>query len=399
MELVEPKVYTVSTVNRYIKMVFEKDNFLNTINIMGEISNFKAHYSGHLYFNLKDENSNIKCVMFKTSAMYLKFKPQDGMKVIIAGSISAYERDGVYQVYCTSIFPVGLGELYKKYEELKNKLEKEGLFDDERKKKIPFLPNRVGIITSKTGAVVQDIINVSTRRYERANLLIYPASVQGENVASTVISGIEYFNNKKNVDVIIIARGGGSYEDLFGFNDEVLAYAIAKSEIPIVSAVGHETDFTICDFVSDLRAPTPSAAAELVYPEYSEIIYKLKQNTLKLETCIRYLIERKKKYIDVLKASKIEKKPLDIIKTYKLQIYSSLNKLENYSKLNLEKNKSKCYNLIGILDTLSPLKTLSRGYSVVQNVDKKIVKSVNQVKSGDNLQITLSDGNITAVAD
>lgn len=396
MQNVEPKVYTVSTVNRYIKMVFEKDNFLNTINIMGEISNFKAHYSGHLYFNLKDEASNIKCVMFKGYATRNKIQPKDGMKVIISGSISAFERDGTYQVYCTSIFPVGEGELYKKYEMLKKKLEAEGLFDSAKKKKIPFLPKRVGVITSRTGAVIQDIINVSTRRYKNVNLLIYPASVQGANVADTVISGIRTFNRLKNVDVIIIARGGGSYEDLFGFNDERLAREIYNSEIPIVSAVGHETDFTICDFVADLRAPTPSAAAELVYPEYSEIVYKITQNRLKLQANVRKCLEKKKRYVELLKASKLEKKPLDLINNDRIIIDSSIQKLENCCKLLLEKNKAKCGSLCSRLDALSPLKTLMRGYSVVENVDNKVIKSVNDVNKEDKISIILNDGKISA---
>ena len=396
MESVEPKVYTVSSVNRYIKMVFEKDNFLNTINIMGEITNFKAHYSGHLYFTLKDETSNIKCVMFKSSAMYLKFKPQDGMKVIISGSINVFERDGTYQVYCTSIFPVGLGELYARYEKLKKKLEEEGLYDESHKKKIPYLPKIVGVITSKTGSVIQDIINVSSRRFKNVNLLIYPASVQGENVSKTVSMGIQTFNKLKNVDVIIIARGGGSFEDLFGFNDEALAREIYKSEIPVVSAVGHETDFTICDFVSDLRAPTPSAAAELVYPSYEDVLYKIKQNRLRLNSNIKKCLDKKKRYIEVLKASKIEKKPLDLINKYRLIIDSSMSKIESSCKLNLEKNKTKCVTLITKLDTLSPLKTLSRGYSVVQNVDKKVIKSVKDVKSGQDINITLCDGIVDA---
>lgn len=396
MQNVEPKVYTVSTVNRYIKMVFEKDNFLNTINIMGEISNFKAHYSGHLYFNLKDEASNIKCVMFKGYATRNKIQPKDGMKVIISGSIGAFERDGTYQVYCTSIFPVGEGELYKKYEMLKKKLEAEGLFDNTKKKKIPFLPKRVGVITSRTGAVIQDIINVSTRRYKNVNLLVYPASVQGANVADTVISGIRTFNRLKNVDVIIIARGGGSYEDLFGFNDEGLAREVYNSEIPIVSAVGHETDFTICDFVADLRAPTPSAAAELVYPEYSEIVYKITQNRLKLQANVRKCLEKKKKYVEILKASKLEKKPLDLINNDRIIIDSSIQKLENCCKLLLEKNKAKSGSLCSRLDALSPLKTLMRGYSVVENVDNKVVKSVNDVNKEDKISIILNDGKISA---
>ena len=233
----EGRVYSVTQLNKFIKMVFEKNTVLFNLSIRGEITNFKAHYTGHLYFTLKDETSSIKCVMFKSNASNLKFDIADGMKVVVTGQVAVYEANGTYQIYCRNIEPEGLGELYLKYEQLKEKLEKEGLFDEARKKKIPFLPDRVGIITSKTGAVIKDIINVSTRRFDKVNLLIYPAATQGVDVPSTVISGLKYFNTMKNVDVIIIARGGGSFEDLFGFNDEMLARKIYESEIPVVSAV------------------------------------------------------------------------------------------------------------------------------------------------------------------
>lgn len=396
MESIEPKVYTVSSVNRYIKMVFEKDNFLSTINVIGEISNFKAHYSGHLYFNLKDENSNIKCVMFKGNATYMKLSLKDGMKVIVSGSVAAYERDGIYQVYVTSVFEVGTGELHKKYEQLKSKLEKEGLFSDEHKKKIPFLPNRVGIITSSTGAVIRDIINVSTRRFDKVNLLLYPASVQGVNTAPTVIEGIKTFNRLNNVDVIIIARGGGSFEDLFGFNDENLAYEIYNSKIPIVSAVGHETDYTICDFVSDLRAPTPSAAAELVYPNYSDLVFKINQLRLSIEAKVKRNIEKKKKYVELLEASKIEKRPIELLEKNKILIDNYINTMESIIRSKYEKENLRLNGLISNLDSLSPLKILNRGYSVVSNDKNKVIKSTNDVANGENINITLCDGKILA---
>lgn len=303
----EEKVFNVSQVNKYVKMLIDSDAFLNNINITGEITNFKAHYTGHFYFTLKDENSSIKCVMFKSAAQLVKFKPEDGMKVVISGQINVFERDGVYQIYCRTMKQAGLGELYIAYEKLKKRLQDEGLFDEIYKKKIPFLPDRVGVITSKTGAVIKDIINVSTRRYNDVNLLIYPAAVQGVNVAKTVISGIKTFNKLNNVDVIIIARGGGSFEDLFGFNDENLAREIFNSKIPIVSAVGHETDFTICDFVSDLRAPTPSAAAELVYPKKSDILTKISTDRNRNILAMNGYINRKKEYLKELKLRNLKK--------------------------------------------------------------------------------------------
>lgn len=393
----DEKVFNVSQVNKYVKMIFASDAFLNNINISGEITNFKAHYTGHFYFTLKDENSTIKCVMFKTNAMNVDFKPEDGMKVVINGQINVFERDGVYQVYCKSMKKEGLGELYLAYEKLKKKLETEGLFDDINKKKIPFLPNRVGIITSKTGAVIKDIINVSTRRYPNVNLLLYPAAVQGVNVANTVIAGIKTFNELNNVDVIIIARGGGSFEDLFGFNDEMLARTIYNSKIPIVSAVGHETDFTICDFVSDLRAPTPSAAAELVYPKYTDILTKISTDKNRNILAVNRYINIKKEYLERIKASKLEKVPYDTINSYRINIDRNITLAKNSMDMKIEKYKTVCIKNIAKIDALSPLKTLVRGYSVVQNDKGQVIKSVSEAKKDDNLKVTLHDGKIDVI--
>ena len=396
MRQLENKIYSVSEVNKYIKMVFDKDTFLNNITIRGEITNFKAHYTGHFYFTLKDESATIKCVMFKSAADNVKFKVADGMKVVITGQINVFERDGVYQIYCRTMTPEGLGELYLAYEQLKAKLEKEGLFDMSHKKKLPFLPKRVGVITSKTGAVVRDIINVTTRRYPNVNLLVYPAAVQGVNVASTVISGLETFNRLENVDVIIIARGGGSFEDLFGFNDESLARKIFESKIPVISAVGHETDFTICDFVSDLRAPTPSAAAELVYPQYSDIVNTILVDKNRTIKAMQNYILLKKEYVKRLKAAKLEKVPLDMINTYRLNIDRDIKNSYNILRLMIERYKSKCIEHVTKIDALSPLKTLVRGYSVTETEDGKLVKSVNDIKSDDKINIILTDGKIKA---
>ena len=391
------KVYTVSQINKYVKMLFDKDNFLNNITVSGEITNFKAHYTGHFYFTLKDDTSTIKCVMFKSAASLVKFKPQDGMKVVITGQISVFERDGAYQIYCRTMTKEGLGDLYLAYEQLKKKLELEGLFKPEYKKKIPFLPNRVGVITSKTGAVIRDIINVSTRRYDKVNLLVYPAAVQGVNVSSTVINGIRTFNKLNNVDVIIIARGGGSFEDLFGFNDEDLAREIFASKIPIVSAVGHETDFTICDFVSDLRAPTPSAAAELVYPRYIDIMNRIVLSKKRNLNAIKNYIDRRKQYVERLKASKLEKVPLDMINKYRMTIDSYIKDGYNTLNLKVEKYRAKMVQAITKIDALSPLKTLTRGYCVVENEQRQVIKSVKDVKKDDKLNITLNDGKINVM--
>ena len=276
---------------------------------------------------MKDEASIIKCVMFKSAAQNLKVKLQDGSAVVVMGTVSVYDVGGTYQVYVKSVTLDGIGELFAKYEELKKKLEAEGLFNPMYQKKIPFMPSRVGVITSPTGAVIRDIINVSTRRFSKPNLLLFPSAVQGEMVASTVISGLRYFNKTNSVDVIIIARGGGSFEDLFGFNDENLAREIFASNIPVVSAVGHETDFTICDFVSDLRAPTPSAAAELVYPSEMEIISKLDTLNLRLKTSIVNIISRRKQYLESVTKGRLEKTPQDMVAKYRLVTDNIENRL------------------------------------------------------------------------
>ncbi|MEG0873271.1 MAG: exodeoxyribonuclease VII large subunit [Clostridia bacterium] len=394
------KIYSVSQLNRYVKMIFDRDAFLGNVNIRGEITNFKAHYTGHFYFTLKDDTSTVKCVMFKGNASLVKFKPTDGMKVVISGQVNVFERDGVYQIYCKEMTPEGLGELYLAYEQLKQKLSNEGLFRPEVKKSIPYLPRRVGVITSRTGAVVKDIINVSTRRFPKADLLIYPAAVQGVNVSSTVIAGLDLFNNRDDIDVIIIARGGGSFEDLFGFNDETLARKIFESKIPIISAVGHETDFTICDFVADLRAPTPSAAAELVYPKYSDLVNKILIDKNRLINATSNFVQRKKDYIIAIKATKLEKGPLDEINRYRMTIDNMINNSYNKISLKQEKYKANSMQAIAKLDALSPLKTLTRGYCVVNcKASGKLLKSVKDVKKLDNLEITLLDGKIHTVVE
>ena len=255
-----PAPISVKELNLYIKDLVDRDGFLNNVYVKGEISNLKKHYTGHWYFTLKDKDSLIKCVCFKSYTPNVKFDPEDGMQVVVLGTCAVYERDGIYQIYVKGMEQEGLGDLYQKFEELKEKLSKLGMFDEEHKKGIPMLPKSIGVVTSKTGSVIRDIINVTTRRFPSVNIKLYPAAVQGAGAAETICEGIDYFNKEKNVDVIIIARGGGSLEDLWPFNEEITAHAIYNSEIPIISAVGHETDFTIADFVADLRAPTPSAA-------------------------------------------------------------------------------------------------------------------------------------------
>lgn len=387
-----PEPLKVSELNGYIKNIIDGDEMLANVYIKGEISNFKRHYSGHLYFTLKDETSLIKCVMFKSYTNYLNFEPKDGMSVVILGSVSVFERDGVYQVYAKGMEPEGVGALYKAYEKLKAKLSEEGLFDEAHKKPIPILPRAIGVVTSKTGAVIRDIINVTTRRLPNVNIILYPAAVQGEGAAQTIVNGIKYFNKAKNVDTIIIGRGGGSLEDLWPFNEEITARAIYESEIPIISAVGHETDFTIADFVADLRAPTPSAAGELAVPDIIEVRWKLENINKRLANSLRKKVENMRIKYDNLKNSRALKNPYDALRQKMIVCDNLYKNIENNFSLKVKDRHIKLVGLIGRLENLSPLKTILRGYSIVENLDGKVIKSVNDLNKDDEVSIRLNDG-------
>ena len=387
---------TVTELNLYVKNKVAEDEYLNNVYVSGEISNFKHHYSGHMYFTLKDENSLIKCVMFKSYTATLNFVPKDGMKVAVLGTVSVYERDGIYQIYAKAMQEDGVGALYEEYEKLKKKLELEGLFDESHKKKIPFMPKVVGVLTSNTGAVIRDIINVSTRRNPNVNIKLLPVPVQGEGAGIKIAKAIKQMNELKLADVLIIGRGGGSLEDLWPFNEEVVARAIYESEIPIVSAVGHETDFTIADFVADLRAPTPSAAAELVVSDIFDV-----KNTLDIyENRLKILLKRKTEVMrlrfEKVMASRVYKDPLKRINDKYLEVDKFTKEIENLGKNKLQKVKSEFSNVIAKLDTLSPLKTLVRGYSITEK-DGKVVSSSNDLKSGDCLNLRFIDGSKEAV--
>ena len=388
--------YSVTEVNRYIKKILSNDFILSNILVKGEISNFKNHSSGHLYFSLKDENAVIKCVMFRMEASQVKFKLEDGMKVIISGYVSAYERDGQYQLYCDSIVLDGVGDLYVAYEKLKEKLEKEGLFDESRKKKLPLLSESVAVITSKTGAVLRDIVNVSLRRYPNAHIKLLPASVQGEDAYKEIVRAIELVNEKKLADVIIVGRGGGSIEDLWNFNREEVAYAIYKSEIPVVSAVGHQTDFTIADFVADLRAPTPSAAAELVFPDITELNYKINAYKKNLKTLLLAALNLRKKQLSSLKNSYIMKRPLEIVNKRSCELDNYQKELVKLTNDMVKAKKKDFGEIVCKLDVLSPLKTLTRGYSIVRSEDKLIVNA-DDVKVGDKVNVKLKNGEFDAI--
>lgn len=391
-----PTPLTVSQLNNYIKTLVDRDEFLNNVYIKGEISNFKRHYTGHLYFTLKDGDSLIKCVMFKTYTSYLKFEPQDGMAVLILGTVAVYERDGVYQIYAKGMEADGLGALHVAYEQLKEKLESKGMFDEKYKKPIPTLPRAIGVVTSKTGSVIKDIINVTTRRFPNVNIKIFPAAVQGEGAAETIVAGIKYFNEVKNVDTIIIARGGGSLEDLWPFNEEITANAIFESNIPIISAVGHETDFTIADFVADLRAPTPSAAGELAVPDINEINWKLANIKRNLVTLLNKKTEVMSQRYKRIMNSTVFKNPTNGIKQRAMAVDAYAQRLESAIQLKNKNVKINLTKLISKLDGLSPLKTLSRGYSVIQDKENKVVKSVKDLKIGDQITLVLTDGDVNA---
>ena len=383
---------TVTDLNKYIKSKIDSDEMLNNVLVKGEISNFKNHYTGHMYFTLKDENSLIKCVMFKTYTTHLSFMPKDGMKVIILGSVSVFERDGVYQVYAKAMKQDGLGSLYEAYEKLKAKLSGEGLFDESHKKKIPFMPKTIGVLTSNTGAVIRDIINVSTRRNPNVHIRLYPVPVQGAGAAEKIAEGIEFMNKNNLADVLIIGRGGGSLEDLWPFNEEVVARAIYNSKIPIISAVGHETDFTIADFVADLRAPTPSAAAELAVANIDDVKSTLFLYNTRYKNALKKKLQLMRLSYEKCMARQAFKNPTQKINEQYIVIDMKVKAMQNKIQLKLKEERTKFIKQVSKLDTLSPLKTLARGYSIVTDSSNKIIKSVKDLKEDQNINIRLADG-------
>ncbi len=391
---------TVTDLNKYIKDKIDGDEMLNNVLVKGEISNFKNHYTGHMYFTLKDENSLIKCVMFKSYTTHLSFMPKDGMKVMVLGSVAVFERDGVYQIYAKAMKEDGLGSLYTAYEELKKKLEREGLFAEEHKKKIPFMPKTIGVLTSNTGAVIRDIINVSTRRNPGVHIRLYPVPVQGPGAAEKIAEGIKFMNENKLADVLIIGRGGGSLEDLWPFNEEIVARAIYDSELPIISAVGHETDFTIADFVADLRAPTPSAAAELAVANIDDVRETLKLYNNRYKVALKKKIELMRLSYEKCMARPAYKNPTQKINEQYMVIGMKVKALQNSMMLKLKEAKTSFVKETAKLDSLSPLKTLTRGYSIVTKQESgKVIKSVDDLNSGEKVNLRLSDGQKTATID
>ncbi|MCB2308035.1 exodeoxyribonuclease VII large subunit [Clostridium estertheticum] len=386
------KVITVTALNGYIKKVIDSDFILNNANVKGELSNVKLHSSGHIYFSLKDEFGKVNCVMFKSQAQKLVIIPRDGMNVIIRGRVSVYEKGGAYQVYCDSMETDGEGQLFLAFQNLKDKLQKLGLFDEEHKKILPSFPRRIGIVTSQTGAAVKDIINVATRRNANVNMLIYPALVQGVSASTEIEQGIKYFNNSKNVDLIILARGGGSIEELWAFNEENLAYAIYNSKIPIITGIGHETDFTIADFVCDHRAPTPSSAAEIAVRNLKDLNNEIKSFRELLLRYVEFKFTKEYNKISLLSKTLKVNNPLNFIVNQYTHI-DSLRENLNYkfnAKISMEKQKLSKLN--ALMNAHNPLNVLNRGYAVLQTHENEVISEINILRNIKDVKIILKDG-------
>lgn len=390
------RIVTVGEVNNYIKRKLDSDVNLSSICIRGEISNFKHHYSGHMYMSLKDATGAIKAVMFRSGASGLKFVPKDGMSVLAVGRISVYERDGAYQLYIDTMVPDGIGQLYAAYEQLKADLESKGYFNPEHKKPIPRYPKVIGVITASTGAAVRDIINVITRRCPSVEIKIYPAQVQGMGASESICKGIELFNSDNMADVLIVGRGGGSIEDLWAFNEKNVAMAIYNSHIPIISAVGHETDFTIADFVADLRAPTPSAAAELATPDIAELRSFLSTCNIRLVSALSALEQSKRQRLSLCLASGVMRNPLSVTEG-KIQYADELaRRLKDAYSKRLEEMSSGLYENSYKLTALNPVNVLTRGFAVARK-GEKVIKKVSDVTCGDEIRLTVTDGDIECI--
>lgn len=411
------KYITVTQLTRYIKYKIDNDVNLNEVFLRGEISNFKAHSRGHYYFTLKDENSRINAIMFASSTKKLKFVPQDGMKVLVTGKISVFEANGAYQIYVNDMLEDGIGNLYIAFEQLKKKLELEGLFDPLKKKKIPKIPRRIGVVTAPTGAAIKDIISTIKRRWPLAEIYLFPALVQGEEAAPDIVKQIKFSENF-SLDTLIVGRGGGSIEDLWPFNEEIVARAIYECPIPVISAVGHEIDFTIADFVADLRAPTPTGAAEMAVPQISDVMTYLNQLEIRLNTVITNKVKGYKERLKNIKNRNVLINPVviyqakdmlfdSIMERLKYSISSLVNTKEkelinvknSYILKNpyqiLDRKANRYLQLVSKLETLSPLLTLQRGYSITR-LNNKVVTSVRKLKKDDILEIEYSDGSIKA---
>lgn len=391
----ERQALSVTQLNEYLKMVIEGDRVLSNVFVRGEISNFKLYSSGHAYFTLKDDAGQLKSVMFRSYFSRLPFLPEDGMRVIAHGRVSVYESSGQYQLYVDDIQPDGAGSLAMRFEQLKRKLAAEGLFDESRKRPLPPMPKRIGVITSPSGAAVHDIINVLGRRFPAAEMILYPSEVQGAQAPAQLISGVEFFSMTGLVDVIILGRGGGSAEDLWAFNDEYLARAVASCAVPIISAVGHESDFTICDFVADRRAPTPSAAAEIAVPDMGEILRSLASVRAGWQATMQRRITQERRVLSQLTASRVFGRPEQLLDDFRVCLDEREANLNRGMEQTLLKRKQSTASLAGKLQALNPLSILARGYATVSR-DGAPVTSVKQISDNDTLDIRMADGSLRA---
>lgn len=393
------QVISITQINDYIRSILDKDALLASVAVKGEISNYKIYPSGHHYFTLKDEAASLKCVMFRGNAVKLRFQPENGMKIIAMGRISVYPRDGAYQLYCTAMALDGIGDLHAAFEQLKVKLAAQGLFDPARKKPLPKYPGTIGIITSSAGAAIHDMLRILRKRYPLSRVRLLPVRVQGSEAPTEIVAAIDYANYYKLADLLIVGRGGGSIEDLWAFNDEGVAYAIARSVIPVISAVGHEPDVTISDYVADLRAATPSNAAELAVPDAEALRQTMDTMLSAMQTSVIKQLRASRRYLDTLSASSALQSPTRYVALRRESINSLLLRLSSAQQRNLNMKRQRFISLTAKLDAMSPLKVLSRGYAMVRNTDGGVIKSVSQVKSGDKANIALSDGTIKVTID
>ena len=395
----ERQVLSISQVNEYIRSLMDNDALLAGVAVKGEVSNYKVYPSGHHYFTLKDEGASLKCVMFRSSAVRLRFKIENGMKIIAVGKISVYPRDGAYQLYCSTITLDGVGDLHAAFEQLKKKLAAQGLFDPTHKKPLPVFPKSIGIVTSSAGAAIHDILRILNKRYPLASVRLFPVRVQGEEAPAEIAAAIRYANRHQLADVLIVGRGGGSIEDLWAFNDERVAYAIFDSEIPVISAVGHEPDITISDYVADLRAATPSNAAELVVPDQSALRQTMDSYSLSMLTALQQKLKAARRHLDVLSDSSCLQSADMYVKQRRSNLEQLNQRLVNAEHLKINHCKQLYLTNTAKLDAMSPLKVLTRGYALVQNSKSEIIRSVKQVNPGDKLCVALSDGSIRVTAE
>ena len=386
---------SVTQLNEYLKMVIEGDRVLSNVFVRGEISNFKLYSSGHAYFTLKDDAGQLKSVMFRSYFSRMAFIPEDGMRVIAHGRVSVYETSGQYQLYVDDMQPDGAGSLAMRFEQLKRKLAAEGLFDEARKRPLPPMPRRIGVITSPSGAAVHDIINVLGRRFPAAEIILYPSEVQGAQAPAQLISGVEFFSMTGFVDVIILGRGGGSAEDLWAFNDEYLARAVASCSVPIISAVGHESDFTICDFVADRRAPTPSAAAEIAVPDVNEILRSLAVTQSGLQATMQKRIAQETRILNQIAQSRVFSRPDQMLDHFRIRLDEREADLSRAVEQTILQKRQATASLVGKLQALNPLSVLARGYATVSK-DGKSITSVKQINDNDTLDIRMADGSVRA---